>query len=192
MRGALLLGPAIVLSVTGALASHAMGRVDGQAWLLAVTALHQASVGVWVGGLVCAAMLALRADASAGDEWLRPFSGVAAAAAAGIGVTGVALSLVYVATPGAAIGTSYGAMLLAKIVLFAALLAMALLNHRALHGRLALGGRSGGRSAVGGGSVLLRRRVEVEAGLGVVTILLAASIGSTPPAADVGRAAGDA
>jgi len=103
-----------------------------------VTALHQAAVGVWVGGLVCAAILVLRADASAGDVWLRPFSGVAAAAAAGIAVTGVALSLAYVATPGAAIGTSYGAMVLAKIVLFAALLAMGVLNHRALHGRLAL------------------------------------------------------
>ena len=83
VRGALLLGSTILLSVTGALASHAMGRTDGQAWLLTVTALHQAAVGIWVGGLVCAAMLVLRADASAGDVWLRPFSGVAAAAVGG-------------------------------------------------------------------------------------------------------------
>ncbi len=186
VRGALLLGSTILLSVTGALASHAMGRTDGQAWLLTVTALHQAAVGIWVGGLVCAAMLVLRADASAGDVWLRPFSGVAAAAVAGIAVTGVALSLAYVATPGAAIGTSYGAMVLAKIVLFVALLAMAVLNHRALHGRLALGRGSGRRSTLGGSSILLRRRLEVEAGLAVVTVLLAASIGSAPPAVDVG------
>ena len=38
----------------------------------------------------------------------------------------------------------------------------------------------------GGSSILLRRRLEVEAGLAVVTVLLAASIGSTPPAVDVG------
>lgn len=175
VRGAVLLGSTIWLSVTGALASHAMGRTDGQAWLLTVTALHQAAVGIWVGGLVCATMLVLRADASAGDVWLRPFSRVASAAVAGIAVTGVALSLAYVATPGAAIGTSYGAMVLAKIVLFVALLAMAVLNHRALHGRLALGGSS----------ILLRRRLEVEAGLAVVAVLLAASIGSAPPAVDV-------
>jgi putative copper resistance protein D len=121
-------------------------------------------------------MLVLRADASAGDVWLRPFSVVAAAAVGGIAVTGVTLSLAYVATPGAAIGTSYGAMVLAKIVLFGALLAMAVLNHRALHGRPTLGGSP----------ILLRRRLEVEAGLAVVTVLLAASIGSTPPAVDVG------
>ena len=186
VRGALLLGSTILLSVTGALASHAMGRTDGRVWLLTVTALHQAAVGVWVGGLVCAAMLLLRADASAGDVWLRPFSRVAAAAAAAIAVTGIALSVVYIATPGAAIGTSYGAMVLAKIVLFAALLAMGVLNHRALHGRLALSPRSGRRPTRGGSSILLRRRLEVEAGLAVVTVLLAASIGSTPPAVDAG------
>ena len=77
-------------------------------------------------------------------------------------------------------------MVLAKIVLFAALLAMGVLNHRALHGRLALGPGSGRRSALGGSSILLRRRLEVEAGLAVVTVLLAASIGSAPPAVDVG------
>jgi len=186
VRGALLLGSTILLSVTGALASHAMGRLDGQAWLLTVTAFHQTAVGIWVGGLICAAMLLLRADGSAGDVWLRPFSVVAAAAVVGIAVTGVALALAYVATPGAAIGTSYGAMVLTKIVLFVALLAMGVLNHRALHGRLALGSWSGQRSTSGGSSILLRRRLEVEAGLAVVTVLLAASIGSAPPAVDVG------
>jgi copper resistance protein D len=186
VRGTLLLGSTILLSVTGALASHAMGRTDGQAWLLTVTALHQAAVGIWVGGLVCAALLVLREDASAADGWLGHFSVVAAAAVGGIAVTGVILSLAYVASPGAAIGTSYGAMVLAKIVLFVALLAMAVLNHRSLHGRLALSPRSGRRSTLGGSSILLRRRLEVEAGLAVVTVLLAASIGSAPPAVDVG------
>src|SRR3989475_5819615 len=186
LRGALLLSCTILLSATGALASHAMGRLDGQVWLLTVTAFHQAAVGIWVGGLICAAMLLLRSDVSAGDVWLRTFSVVAAAAVVGIAVTGVALSLAYVATTRAAIGTSYGAMVLTKIVLFVALLAMGALNHRALHGRLALGPRSGQRSTSAGSSILLRRRLEVEAGLAVGTVLLAASIGSAPPAVDVG------
>src|SRR5262245_716248 len=189
-RGALLLGFAAALSATGALASHAMARTAGQAWLLPATALHQAAVGVWVGGLVCAAALALRDGGTGGDEWLRPFSGVAASAVGVVAVTGLALSIGYVATPGAAIGTSYGAMVLTKLVLFAVLLAMAVLNHRALHGRLALGAGAGDRSpardaAERGHSLVLRRRIEVEAGLAVVAMLLAASIGSAPPAADV-------
>jgi putative copper resistance protein D len=110
---------------------------------------------------------------------------VALAAVAGIAVTGLGLSLAYVATPGAAIGTSYGAMVLTKIVLFAALLGLGVLNHRALHGRLAVGPWGSRRPADDGGSLLLRRRLEVEAGLAVVTILLAASIGAAPPAVDV-------
>jgi copper resistance protein D len=186
VRRALLLGSSALLAGTGALASHAMGRMDGQASLLLVTALHQVAVGVWVGGLVCAASIALRAD-SPGTAWLRPFSTVALAAVAGIAVSGLALSFAYVGTAGAAVGTSYGAMVLTKIVLFVALLAMGALNHRALHGRLTLAPWRTPRAADDGGSVLVRRRLEVEAGLAVVTILLAASIGSAPPAADVGN-----
>ena len=185
VRRALLLGSSVLLAATGALASHAMGRMDGQAPLLVITALHQVAVGIWVGGLVCGALVALRAD-STGTAWLRPFSTVALAAVAGIAVTGLALSLAYIGSAGAAIGTAYGAMVLTKIVLFAALLAMGALNHRALHGRLTLAPWRAPRAADDGGSLLVRRRLEVEAGLAVVTILLAASIGSAPPAADAG------
>src|SRR5499426_2083855 len=185
-RRALLLGSSVLLACTGALASHAMGRMDGQASLLLVTALHQVAVGVWVGGLACAAIIALH-PSNAGTAWLRPFSTVALAAVAGIAVTGLVLTLAYVGSAGAAIGTSYGAMVLTKVVLFAALLAMGALNHRALHGRLTLAPWRAPRVADEGGSLLVRRRLEVEAGLAVVTILLAASIGSAPPAADVGN-----
>jgi len=185
-RRALLLGSSVFLACTGALASHAMGRMDGQASLLLVSALHQVAVGVWVGGLACAALIALH-PGNTGIAWLRPFSTVALAAVAGIAVTGLALTLAYVGSPGAAIGTSYGAMVLTKVVLFAALLAMGALNHRALHGRLTLAPWRAPRAADDSGSLLVRRRLEVEAGLAVVTILLAASIGSAPPAADVGN-----
>lgn len=184
VRRAWLLASTVLLACTGALASHAMGRMDGQAPLLLVTSLHQVAVSVWVGGLVCAAIIALRAD-STGTAWLRPFSTVALAAVAGIAVSGLALALVYVGTVGAAIGTSYGAMVLTKTVLFVALLWMGAANHRALHGRLSLAPWRTPRAADDGGSLLVRRRLEVEAGLAVVTILLGASIGSAPPAADV-------
>src|SRR5262249_44307068 len=186
VRRALLLGSSVLLAGTGALASHAMGRMDGQASLLLVTALHQVAVGVWVGGLACAAIIALH-PGNGGTAWLRPFSTVALAAVAGIAVTGLVLTLAYVGSAGAAIGTSYGAMVLTKVVLFAALLAMGALNHRALHGRLTLAPWQTRRAADDSGSLLVRRRLEVEAGLAVVTILLAASIGSAPPAADVAQ-----
>ncbi len=189
---ALLLAATALLPVTGALVSHATGRVDSDPWLMATGALHQAAAGVWVGGLVCAALLALKPDLDAAGAWLRPFSGLAAVSVTVIALTGIVLSLAYVRTPAAAVGTSYGAMVLTKITLFAALLVMGVLNHRALHGRIMLGrwGRprsvAGARDGVRASSIVWRRRVEVEAGLALVTIFLAASISAAPPAGDVG------
>src|SRR5262249_6829983 len=93
-----------------------------------------------------------------------------------VAATGIALAVVYVPSPAAAIGTSYGVMVLTKVALFGALLVMGGLNRRAV--------RAPASSPLG--ALLLRRRLEVEAGLALVTILLAASIGSAPPAADAG------
>lgn len=186
-RAALLVAAAAALGFAGTFTSHAMGRLDGRAWLLPVTALHQAAAAAWVGGLVCAAVVALRADAATASAWLRPFSAVAAAAVGTLALTGAALSLAYVGSPGLALGTSYGAMVLTKIVLFLALAAMGALNHRALHGSLL---RFRGRGVPAAGDpVPLGRRLEVEAGLAVVAVLLATSLGSAPPAVDAGARA---
>jgi putative copper resistance protein D len=194
-RNILLLISGVLLAVTGALGSHAVGRIDGSVWLVAVGALHQAAAATWAGGLACATLVALRSEAGAPERWLRPFSTLALAAVVVLALTGGALSLAYIATPAAAIGTSYGAMTLTKIVLFAAMLVLGVLNHCALHGRLAAGSWRAARATTAPdparpGSMLLRRRLEVEAGLAIVTLFLAASIGSAPPAADVrdGRA----
>jgi putative copper resistance protein D len=191
-RGTVLLGAAALLCFTGALSSHAAGRVGGRPVLLVLSAIHQAAASAWVGGLVCAALLSARAPRNTAEEWLRPFSALAAAAVTLLALTGVALSLEWVASPAAAIGTSYGAMVLTKVVLFIALLAMGALNYRALHGRITLPRWRLSRLTDGSGgasvrALVLGRRVEVEAGLAIVTLFLAASIGSAPPAVDVGE-----
>jgi hypothetical protein len=53
-RSSLLLISGVLLAVTGALASHAVGRIDGSVWLVTVGALHQAAAATWTGGLACA------------------------------------------------------------------------------------------------------------------------------------------
>src|SRR5262245_55024377 len=126
----LLLCGAGALPVTGALVSHATGSLDGRGWLVALAAVHQAAASTWVGGLAAAVAASARADDAGAAAWLRRFSGVAVISVATLAVTGIGLSLEYVASAGAAIGTSYGAMVLTKIALFAALLAMGWLNHR--------------------------------------------------------------
>jgi copper resistance protein D len=189
-RSTVLLISGVLLALTGALASHAVGRIDGGVWLVTVGALHQAAAATWTGGLACATVVALRSAPEAPDTWLRPFSALALAAVAVLALTGIGLSLAYIATPAAAVGTSYGAMTLTKIVLFATMLTLGVLNHRALHGRLVTGRGLTWRATTAPGparpgSMRFRRRLEVEAGLAIVTLFLAASIGSAPPAADV-------
>jgi putative copper resistance protein D len=166
------------LALSGALVSHAAGRQDF-GWLVAVGALHQAAAGVWVGGLVCACVFTVRHDAQAPIAWLRPFSRLAATAVGAIALTGIALACEYIATPRAAIGTAYGAMVLTKSTIFVALLVMGAFNHFAL--------RRPGATAPGD-TIVVRRRIEVEAGLGIVTLLVAASIASAPPSVDAGVA----
>jgi putative copper resistance protein D len=185
---ALLLTAAAALPLTGALVSHASGRVGSSAWLVVLGALHQAAASVWVGGLACAVQVAAR---DAAIPWLRRFSALALAAVTVLAVTGIAMSLEYIATPAAAVGTSYGAMVLTKIALFVALLAMGALNHRALRHAPAPARGPASLPATPispepGIALLVRRRVEVEAGLAAVALFLAASIASAPPAADAG------
>jgi putative copper resistance protein D len=171
-----LVAASVLLAVSGALVGHATGR-EHFVWLVAVGSLHQAAASIWVGGLVCAVALTVRQDAHAAIGWLRPFSALAAVAAATTALTGIALALEYVATPRAAIGTSYGAMVLAKITLFAALLAMGGLNHLALRSQ---------QASAPGDAIVVRRRLEVEAGLALVTVFLAAAIAAAPPSVDAG------
>src|SRR5262249_18523071 len=107
------------------------------------------------------------------DAWLRPFSAVALAAGAALALRGAALAFAYIRTPAAALGPPYRAMTLTQGGPFAPPLALGALDHRALP------------RAPSARPPRLLRRLEVEAGLAIVTLSLAASIGSAPPAADV-------
>ena len=180
-----LVSAAGLLALTAALGSHALGRLDGRAGLWSLSALHQAAAGTWLGGVMCAAVLAVRAHGDDPARWLNRFSALAAAAVTVLGLSGMGLALVYVGTLEAAIGTSYGAMVLTKIVLFTALLALGVMNHQAVHSRISLAPWRPPPSVSPLHTLLLRRRLEVEAGLAAVALALAASLASAPTATDV-------
>lgn len=171
LRWAALGGTGLGLAGTAAALSHASARLDGTLGLWAIDTLHQAAAGVWLGGVFHVLILVVRGPASAGEiGWLRGFSRVALGAVTVLALTGMSMAVIYVQSLGAAVGTSYGAMMLTKIAMFAALLVLGGLNFLAI-----------GRKA----RVRLRYLVEVEAGLALSALFLAASIGSAPPAADV-------
>jgi copper resistance protein D len=174
----------LALAATGSLAalaaagsSHAAGRLDERLWLLAADVVHQVAIAVWVGGLAHLTVLVLaHGDRAWPPAALHTFSRIARGAVIVLAAAGAALALRLVGSPGALIGTAYGGMLVAKTALFAGLLALGGANLRAVR-RLA-----DGRAVP---PLRLRRFVEVEAGLGLTLLFVAASLGSAPPAVDV-------
>ena len=157
--------------------SHAAARLDHRVLLLGLDTIHQLAAAAWVGGLVHLTAAAFRRDER---PWppvvLQRFSTMALVAVPTLALAGVGLSLYYVDALGALLGTGYGAMVLTKSVILASLLVLGRANFLAVR-------RLGDESAVP--AIRVRRFVEVELGLGLVVLFVAASLTSLPPAVDV-------
>ena len=172
-RGLLLPAGAIIAS--SVLTSHAMARLEHRPPLVFVTALHQLATAAWLGALPFL-LIAIRRAPS--PEFVRRFSarfsGLALMSVAILASAGLVLSFSYVGSLSALYGTSYGAMVATKAILFGLLLFLGALNFQLVrHGEAA--------------SILssLKRFGEAEIGIGVTVILAAASLTSLPPAVDV-------
>jgi putative copper resistance protein D len=102
------------------------------------------------------------------------FSQLALASVAILGGAGLVLGYAYVGSVKAVYGTSYGAMVATKALLFMLLLFLGALNYQLV--------RSGSPSSI---LASLKRFGEAEIGIGVTVILTAASLTSLPPAVDL-------
>lgn len=174
------------LVASSAVLSHAVARMEYRGVLLALDAAHQIAAALWVGGLAHlvlyaawrhrnAAVLATLPDpaAAAAAPLVRRFSALAFRSMAALILAGGALAWLYVGDAAAFVGTAYGVMILSKVFLLIAALALAYANMRAV------------RHAAGEPGVRLFRFVEVELGLGITILFAAASLTSLPPAVDV-------
>ncbi len=114
-------------------------------------------------------------DPGASDDAgvVRRFSNLAFVSVVTLVVAGVVLTWQYVGEWAALVGTAYGVMVLSKVIVLLAILALAAMNLRAVRG------------AGAGSDLRLRRFVEVELGLGITVLFAAASLTSLPPAVDV-------
>ena len=172
---------AVGLVASSAVLSHAVARVDGRVTALMLDAAHQIAAATWVGGLlhltIYAALVrraAPGAPAPPPADVVRRFSTLAFVAMSALILAGVGLTLTYVGDPAALVGTAYGVMILSKLVLLAAALALAAANRRAV--------RTAAATALNG---RLYRFVEIELGLGLTLLFAAASLTSLPPSVDV-------
>jgi copper resistance protein D len=172
--GSLVAVLSLVVLACGVVANHAFSRMEDRTLLVVSTAVHQCAAAVWIGGLP-QLWISLRAT---GPEWrsiiARRFSRVAMVSVLALLASGVAMALRYVDSPAAIYGTAYGLMLAAKILFFLVLISIGAVNRsllRSVHDERP--------------RLRLRHLLEAEIGIGITAILVAASLTSQPPAADL-------
>ncbi len=170
-----LLVPAAAIIASSVMTSHSMARLDYRAPLVAFTALHQAATAAWLGGLPYLLIAIRRAPTPEFARRLSArFSQLALASVAVLASAGFVLSVAYVGSFKAVYGTSYGAMVATKALLFGSLLFLGALNFQLV--------RRGPASSI---LASLKRFGEAEIGIGITVIFTAASLTSLPPAADL-------
>ncbi|HMJ21509.1 MAG TPA: CopD family protein, partial [Terriglobales bacterium] len=150
--------------------------MDHQGVLIASTAAHQLAAATWIGGLPYL-LLALR-HASPRDAFVicKRFSRLAFASVVLLFGAGVVLSIFYIGAPAALYGTTYGIMVVAKMLLFGLVVSLGALNFRLIRNR---------GQDISGWLNRLSRISEAEIGIGITVILAAASLTSQPPAVDL-------
>jgi copper transport protein len=169
-RLAALLGLA-VLAFAYSLSGHA-STAPPEAITHRAVSVHVAAAAVWIGALVPLALL-LSAGGAPATRALTSFSRVVPYAVAALVLTGVFLAAVQVRTPAALWSTDYGRVLLGKLALVAAMLALAAFNRWRLT-RPALAGDADARRR-------LVRVIAVETALAVAVVGTLALWRFTPP-----------
>ena len=174
---ALLLAAAAVVLVAATLTTHAAARLGDRALLLGVSALHQLGAAIWIGGLPAFIAALARTQTQADRRAIGArFSRMSMLGVACILLSGIAMSLTYIASWDALYGTAYGVMVVAKITMFALLLLLGLGNFLTV-ARL--------RWDPATPTARLQRFAEIELALGIAIFFAAASLTSVPPAVDL-------
>lgn len=173
----------LTVTAAGAWLTHAFSRIEQKSLLMALTDIHMLAGALWVGGVLHLGALRhlIWRQPKLRSLWpvaIKRFS-VFGGATVGLAVaTAIPLALHYVPSFDGLIGTGYGSMVIAKVLLLGSGLAFAALNFRA--------GKRWGRT--GDGTELMRRvpyYIEAETFVLVTLLLAAASLAHQPPAIDI-------
>jgi putative copper resistance protein D len=170
----------------------AAGDGPGGAVHLIADLIHLWAAGVWIGAL--AVLAALLADArrqedpvrlSALHGGLEGFSGIGTAVVAALVATGLVNSwfLIGPSHVTAMLGSPYGLLLIAKLLVFTGMLGLAAANRFLLTPRLASALTSGG---TGQAIAALQRSVAIESLAAVAVIALVSALGTIAPLSAMG------
>ena len=167
---------------TLAFAGHAAGGQGQERYLrIGVDMVHLLAAGAWLGALpgLVFVLRRVRSDANAASVGVaarstRRFSALGTVAVGALLFSGVANAWYEVRALDALFATEYGKLLLAKLALFAAMLALAAVNRWRLSPRVAAADRAALRS--------LARNAMLETTLGIAVIAIVGVLGVTIPA----------
>ncbi|HEY2456307.1 MAG TPA: CopD family protein [Candidatus Acidoferrum sp.] len=157
--------------------SHAEARIEHRVLLAILTAAHHLGTAVWVGAMAYLLISLGRVeDFDEARRLTQRYSTMALLGAATLVSAGIGMAWFYMGSWSGLYTTAYGIMLVAKIYLFLAMIALGAGNWFLLR-----------RLASDPGPVLarLRRVVEAEVCLGFLAVLTAASLTAQAPAVDV-------
>lgn len=171
---------AVLLAVASAWLTHANGRLEHRAPLMALTVLHQAAAAIWLGGLVQLAVLGrlARREPAVDAHWpavVGRFSRLATAAVIALVASAVPLAWTYTGSAPALVGTGYGSLVVTKALLLLVALALGAINFATVRGA----------PAPAALRARLPRLVEGEAILLVMIVFAASALSSQPPAIDL-------
>ena len=169
-----LLGLIVVMMGASLMTNHAASRIDGRPLLVLLSCMHELSAGFWIGGLPFLVLGLLRAmDVTTQWYVTERFSRMALIGVGTLFISGLVMSVLYVRSWHAVLGTSYGVMVVAKALMLGVLLLLGGANFLLIR-------NTSKESAL----PRLRRLIEAEVGIGITVILTAASLTSQPPAVD--------
>lgn len=169
--------PALALLLVGAHigVTHAASRTEPFPSLLAAEALHLLALATWIGGIpYFIASLRMIQDADERRAVSRRFSITSLASVAVVAITGLVMAIPYTGSLDGLYQTTYGLLLSTKGVLFVMLICLGAINFLAIRSRRR-------------DKDLIANRVpaiaEIEAGIGLLAILCAVALASSPLAA---------
>ncbi|HWW23994.1 MAG TPA: CopD family protein [Edaphobacter sp.] len=167
----------LLLLVATVSTSHAAARIDHRVVLAILTAAHHLGTAAWIGAMAYLLISLGRVeDLYEARRLTQRYSRMALLAAPALVLAGVSMAWFYVGSWSRLYTTAYGIMLVAKIYLFLAMIALGAGNWFLVR-----------RLASDPAPLLarLRRVVEAEVCLGFLAVLTAASLTAQAPAADV-------
>ncbi len=183
----------LVAALLGSLAWAGHGADDtGANGNFHVTAdvTHLLMAGAWIGGLAPLALLFHRAILAGDGEWVEiarraagRFSALGIVAVGLLFASGIINASYLVESLAGLVGTAYGQLLLVKIALFAALVALATINREVLTPRLSATPRGAKQRASALALRGLRRNSLIESCLGLGVLAIVAVLGTMVPAA---------